>query len=93
MLYTFVPVLLLRTLIAGSALSIMVACAAEPVAPSAQASASLPPPSTVELTVLPSEAEPEQLSFAEWRNRFRSQALNAGISAQVFRPCLCRRHA
>ncbi len=84
MLYTFVPVLLLRTLIAGSALSIMVACAAEPVAPSALASASPPSPSTAELTALSSEAEPEQLSFAEWRNRFRSQALNAGISAQVF---------
>jgi membrane-bound lytic murein transglycosylase B len=84
MLYTFVPVLLLRTLIAGSALSIMVACAAEPVAPSALASASPPSPSTVELTALSSEAEPEQLNFAEWRNRFRSQALNAGISAQVF---------
>lgn len=84
MLYTFVPVLLLRALIAGSALSIMVACAAEPVAPSALASVGQPTPSTVDLTVLPSEAEPEQLSFAEWRNSFRNQALDAGISAQVF---------
>ncbi|WP_417778993.1 lytic murein transglycosylase [Stutzerimonas xanthomarina] len=83
MLYTFVPVLLLRTLIAGSALSIMVACAAEPVAQSASAVTGQPM-STAESQGLPSEAEHPQLSFAEWRDAFRSEALQAGISAQVF---------
>ncbi len=83
MLYTFVPVLLLRTLIAGSALSIMVACAAEPVAQSAPAGTGQPM-SSAESQGLPSEAEHPQLSFAEWRDSFRSEALQAGISAQVF---------
>ena len=34
MYYTFVPVLLLRTLVAASAMSLVVACAAEPLAQS-----------------------------------------------------------
>jgi membrane-bound lytic murein transglycosylase B len=84
MLYTFVPVLLLRTLIAGSALSIMVACAAEPAAPTEVAATSQPAQSTAESNVVPPEAEPAQLSFAEWRDAFRSEALQAGVSAQVF---------
>ena len=84
MLYTFVPVLLLRTLIAGSALSIMVACAAEPAAPTEVAATSQPAQSTAEFNVVPPEAEPAQLSFAEWRDAFRSEALQAGVSAQVF---------
>lgn len=85
MLYTFVPVLLLRTLIAGSALSIVVACAAEPVAPPTPATPSQPASSTAERnTDQPSEAEPVQQSFSEWRNAFRHEALQSGISAQVF---------
>ena len=46
MLYTFVPVLLLRTLIVGSALSIVVACAAEP---STSGSSAQAPASTVSM--------------------------------------------
>jgi membrane-bound lytic murein transglycosylase B len=83
MLYTFVPVLLLRSLIAGSALSIMVACAAEPVAPTAQAAPSIPTPTAAAIPSAPAE-EPVQQSFEEWRDSFRKEALQAGISQQVF---------
>jgi len=85
MLYTFVPVLLLRTLIAGSALSIMVACAAEPVSQTTQAAPSQPI-ATVSLTTAekPSDAEPVEQSFDAWREAFRSEALEAGITANVF---------
>lgn len=79
MLYTFVPVLLLRTLIAGSALSIVVACAAEPVTPSTP-----DVPSTTMAIAEPSAAEPAQQSFSEWRDEFRREALQAGIPEQVF---------
>ncbi|WP_181298026.1 lytic murein transglycosylase [Pseudomonas sp. Q2-TVG4-2] len=85
MLYTFVPVLLLRTLIAGSALSIVVACAAEPITPITQATPSQPTTTITEVKPdKPAEAEPEQQSFAEWRAAFRNEALQAGISALVF---------
>ncbi len=85
MLYTFVPVLLLRTLIAGSALSIVVACAAEPVTPATSVAPSQPTTITTEAKPdKPSEAEPAQQSFSEWRSAFRHEALQAGIPAQVF---------
>lgn len=85
MLYTFVPVLLLRTLIAGSALSIVVACAAEPITPATPAAPSQQTTTTIEAKLdTPSEAEPVQQSFTEWRDAFRSEALQAGIPATVF---------
>ena len=86
MLYTFVPVLLLRTLIAGSALSIMVACAAEPVSQTTQAAPSEPIPTVTQVVSAdkPSEAEPVHQSFEAWREAFRSEALEAGITATVF---------
>ncbi|WP_407292793.1 lytic murein transglycosylase [Stutzerimonas zhaodongensis] len=86
MLYTFVPVLLLRTLIAGSALSIMVACAAEPVSQTTQAAPSQPIPTVTQVVSAdkPSEAEPVHQSFEAWREAFRSEALEAGITATVF---------
>ncbi|AHL77004.1 murein transglycosylase [Stutzerimonas stutzeri] len=79
MLYTFVPILLLRTLIAGSALSIMVACAAEPVTPGQPL-----PASSGRTSSEWSEIAPSPQSFTQWRDTFRSEALQAGISAQVF---------
>lgn len=82
MLYTFVPILLLRTLIAGSALSIMVACAAEPVTPDTAAQPL--PASSGGTSNEQSETAPPQQSFTQWRDAFRSEALQAGISAQVF---------
>ncbi|WP_217476184.1 lytic murein transglycosylase [Stutzerimonas stutzeri] len=85
MLYTFVPVLLLRSLIAGLALSIVVACAAEPATPTTATTVTAPPPTTPEsIPGQPSEAEPTAISFAEWRETFRSEALEAGIPASVF---------
>ena len=84
MLYPFVPVLLLRPLIAGSAMSIMVACAAEPVAPTDQVVPSATtPPATKTDSNTPAE-EPVEQSFGEWRDSFRNEALQAGISAQTF---------
>ncbi len=88
MLYTFVPVLLLRTLIAGLALSIVVACAAEP-SPSAstvQAPATAVQSQQAQPSAAPdgSEALAEQPSFEAWRESFRREALAAGISQGVF---------
>jgi len=86
MLYTFVPVLLLRTLIAGSALSIMVACAAErptqttPNLPQQQAAST---GTALAVSNEPGIAVPQQ-SFDEWLDSFRLEALQAGISAELF---------
>jgi membrane-bound lytic murein transglycosylase B len=87
MLYTFVPVLLLRTLIAGSALSIMAACAAEPVAQTTDTAASPRPaaavPDNSSATPLPA-APAEEQTFNQWRESFRREALQSGISANLF---------
>ncbi len=87
MLYTFVPVLLLRSLIAGSALSIMVACAAEPVsqspAPSSSPQGMLPAADSAADSDSPIAAG-EQQTFTQWRDAFRREALQAGISADLF---------
>ena len=84
MLYTFVPVLLLRTLIAGSALSIMAACAAEPVKSTVAAIPSAPTPAA-DVSDSNTLAEPPMLqSFSQWQDSFRAEALQSGISAQVF---------
>ncbi len=88
MLYTFVPVLLLRTLIAGSALSIVVACAAEPSpgASTVQAPATAVQPQQPQPSAAPDGPETlaEQPSFEAWRESFRREALAAGISQGVF---------
>jgi membrane-bound lytic murein transglycosylase B len=90
MQYTFaVPVLLLRSLVAGGALSIMVACAAEPVvgtAPAITSQARVQPGVPASQPKTPQAAEPAsvQQSFAEWRQAFRAEALAAGISGELF---------
>ena len=86
MLYTFVPVLVLRSLVAAGALSIVVACAAEPVDRTAPAVASqaLVQPGLVAARQPTVEAPAPQQSFAEWRETFRNEALAAGIQAAVF---------
>jgi membrane-bound lytic murein transglycosylase B len=86
MLYTFVPVLLLRTLIAGSALGIMVACAAErPAQATPNVSQQQAASTSTVLSVAnePDIAAPQQ-SFDEWRDSFRLEALQAGIPAELF---------
>ena len=86
MLYTFVPVLLLRTLTIGSALSIVVACAAEPRAnadqPAARPVLAQPQPATISTS--DAEAPVPQQSFDDWRDSFRREALAAGISPSLF---------
>ena len=77
MLYTFAPVVLPRILIAACALSIMAACAAEPHA-QATPSTGTPRPHTA------NQAEAPQQSFAQWRDAFREEALQAGVPAEVF---------
>lgn len=87
MLYTFVPVLLLRTLVAGSALSIVVACAAEPPAPHLQnTTAPLPAQQAAQPSPTPPDADaaPPQQTFEAWRDAFRDEALQAGVSPDLF---------
>ena len=86
MLYTFVPVLVLRSLVAAGALSIVVACAADPVDRTAPPATSQAPVQLGLVTAPQSAAEEPaaQLSFAEWRAAFRTEALAAGIQAAVF---------
>ena len=85
MFYTFVPVLLLRTLVAASAMSLVVACAAEPLAQSSLVS-NAPAPSVQrsDKPVVEAPAEATHLSFSQWREQFRAEALEAGISATTF---------
>ncbi len=84
MFYPFVPVLLLRTLVAGTALG-LVACAAKPLAESyAPRPASSASQSTVEAPTAGAPAALPLPGFAEWRDQFRQQALAAGISPRVF---------
>lgn len=92
MLHTNLPVLLRRVSIAGVAMTLMVACAAEPLQRSLEgASASTPAPA--ETRTAPAEtraaeqpplAEPVAQSFAQWRDGFRLEAIAAGISPEVF---------
>jgi len=84
MFYPFVPVLLLRTLVAGTALG-LVACAAKPLAESyAPQPASSASQSTVEAPTAGAAAPLPLPDFAEWRDQFRQQALAAAISPRVF---------
>lgn len=86
MLYTFVPVLLLRTLIAGSALSIMVACAAEPPVQVAPITPQQPAiqTSAAASVIHGAEAATPLQSFDEWLDGFRREALQAGIPEDLF---------
>lgn len=81
MFFPFVPVLLLRSLVAGAALSLVVACAAEPLARAA--SNDIPQPAAaVDSNVASPASTP--LDFAEWRAAFRREALASGIPADLF---------
>ncbi|HCA64255.1 MAG TPA: lytic murein transglycosylase, partial [Pseudomonas sp.] len=85
MYYTFVPVLLLRTLVAASAMSLVVACAAEPLAQSSLVgNAAAPSGQRSDNAVVDAPAEATHLSFSQWREQFRAEALAAGISATTF---------
>src|SRR5690606_17510949 len=72
--YTFVPVLFLRTLVAGSAMSLVVACAAEPLAQSSLASDVTRLDQPGENSVADAIVETTQPSFSEWREQFREEA-------------------
>lgn len=88
MLYTFVPVLLLRTLVVGSALSIVVACAAEPPATDTLAPREpVTSPSPQNAPAPQAEAQPQPQppqTFEQWREAFRAEALQAGITPTLF---------
>jgi len=65
------------------------ACAEQSTADDAAVSAIISKPtvlssSTSQTTVQAPEAEQPAISFAEWRDQFRSEALSQGISAQTF---------
>jgi len=84
MYHTFVPVLLLRTLVAASAMSLVVACAAEPLAQSTLASNVPAASQPSDATIADVRSEATHLSFSQWREQFRAEALAAGISAATF---------
>ena len=79
----------MRQLIAASSLILLVACAEQPTAADAQPlptlqAAPLAAPATVApLTADNLDIQPAQ-TFDEWLNAFRTEALNAGIRADVF---------
>lgn len=84
MYHTFVPVLLLRTLVAASAMSLVVACAAEPLAQSTLVSNVPAASQPSDATIADVRSEATHLSFSQWREQFRVEALAAGISAATF---------
>lgn len=84
MYHTFVPVLLLRTLVAASAMSLVVACAAEPLAQSTLVSNIPAASQPSDATIADVRSEATHLSFSQWREQFRAEALAAGISAATF---------
>ncbi len=84
MYHTFVPVLLLRTLVAAAAMSLVVACAAEPLAQSTLASNVPAASQPSDATIADVRSEATHLSFSQWREQFRAEALAAGISAATF---------
>ncbi len=84
MYHTFVPVLLLRTLVAASAMSLVVACAAEPLAQSTLVSNVPAASQPSDVTIADVRSEATHLSFSQWREQFRAEALAAGISAATF---------
>lgn len=84
MYHTFVPVLLLRTLVAASAMSLVVACAAEPLAQSTLVSNVPAASQPSDTTIADVRSEATHLSFSQWREQFRAEALAAGISAATY---------
>ncbi|WP_313505636.1 lytic murein transglycosylase [Stutzerimonas kunmingensis] len=84
MYHTFVPVLLLRTLVAASAMSLVVACAAEPLAQSTLVSNVPAASQPSDATIADVRSEATHLSFSQWREQFRAEALAGGISAATF---------
>ncbi len=86
MLYTFAPVVLPRVLIAASALSIMAACAADPLAQATPSTGTqhAVPTQTANTAASGTQAEVPQQSFAQWRDAFRVEALQAGVPAELF---------
>ncbi|WP_286786114.1 MULTISPECIES: lytic murein transglycosylase [Pseudomonas] len=74
---------LTRTLLTGATLAFLSACADNP--PQAAPTPSATPPATTApfSPDAPPAAEPS-ISFEQWRDGFRSQALKAGIRAEVF---------
>ena len=77
----FVPVLLLRTLVTAAGLSLIVACAAEPLA---RATSGTSPQAITAPEASAANIVSTPLSFSEWREAFRTEALAAGISPQLF---------
>jgi len=84
---------ILRQLIAGSALVLLTACVDTPAADSAPAVAAPTPsaPSVATATtgsmppaLLTPTAPPAAISFEDWRENFRREALAGGIQPQVF---------
>jgi len=74
---------LTRTLLTGATLAFLSACADNPPQ-AAPTPPSTPPAATATVSPdAPAAAEPS-ISFEQWRDGFRSQALKAGIRAEVF---------
>ncbi|WP_313516018.1 lytic murein transglycosylase [Pseudomonas sp.] len=74
---------LFRTLLMGATLAFLSACADNPPQ-AAPALPSTPPPSSPASAAEEPPAVQPGISFEQWRDGFRSQALNAGIRAEVF---------
>lgn len=84
MLHIDFPSLPKRTLIAGATLTLVAACSAEPLQNSAPQPSSVVPPTASVEAVMAVPAPLRQPDFNQWRDGFRTEALAAGISAQVF---------
>ena len=74
---------LTRTLLTGAILAFLSACADNPPQ-AATTSPTTPPAATATVSPDAQPAIPPSISFEQWRDGFRSQALNAGIRAEVF---------
>ncbi|MFC3608645.1 lytic murein transglycosylase [Stutzerimonas tarimensis] len=84
MLQTNLPVLLRRVALAGAALTLMAACAAEPLQRSLETTAQPTPAASPTPPSAPGLPAATQQSFDQWRDGFRVEALAAGILPQVF---------
>lgn len=74
---------LTRTLLTGATLAFLSACADNPPQAAPTPSATPPAATAPVSSEAPPAAEPS-ISFEQWRDGFRSQALKAGIRAEVF---------
>lgn len=91
MLSTPAPGQILRQLIAGSALALLTACVDTPTADSAPvaaapapSAASVAPPTTIGVPPELPNAPLAAISFEDWRENFRREALAGGIQPLVF---------